>query len=50
MFGAGWFLVLPDIPVGRNRFTFTNKQLVQRAELVSSGEVLEPEGYKAVEP
>jgi hypothetical protein len=31
-----------DIPVGRDRITFKNKQLVQNAQLVSSGEVLGP--------
>lgn len=38
-----------DIPVGRNRCTFSNKQLVQGAQVVSSGEVLGPE-HKAIEP
>ncbi len=38
-----------DIPTGRDRVAFTNKQLMQGAQLVSSGEVLEPE-RKAIEP
>lgn len=38
-----------DIPIGRDRTTFTNKRLMQGAELMSSGEVLEPV-RKAIEP
>lgn len=34
-----WFFFV-DIPVGRNRITLLNKQLVRGAQVVSSGEVL----------
>lgn len=38
-----------EIPTGHNRTTFTNKQLVRAARVVSSGEVLGPE-HKAIKP